>query len=495
MYCPLRHAMRSASLCAGLCLALVVGLAGAAAGRDLEFSNFTVLGYEGRQEGEFFNPEDVLVGPAGELIVADTKNNRIQVLTRDGKVQRLIFPATCTKELAETLVTNAAEKGAKQGSEKVSVRSLNERLPIGSGAQRLPEMKAPTGLALSADQKLYVSAAGNHQIYVYDYRTGELLSVFGKYGRGQGFLVTPQGIDLQHNVSEPLLAICDEGNRRLQLWKTNGTYVHEIHYQEETAKQGLRSLAPRGVHFLRSGDLLVSYPSSHQVVCWQMDGKIRWSYGTMNKGKGKGELNTPTFLDETPEGNILIADSGNSRVVVLDKDGMFRQHLASYGTTPGRLAGPRGLRATDKNALVVVDSGNSRLQIFEPSQISLMLRDAESMCTQDRWEEAMPALEKVLNLEPSNVNARNLYVDGLFYFGDKHFNAQAFEKADETYRRILVFKPDSDKVRDKLNAIFWAKNQDLIVRVVSGIIAAVSALILLAILKSVIGRLLFPATE
>jgi len=61
-------------------------------------------------------------------------------------------------------------------------------------------------------------------------------------------------------------------------------------------------------------------------------------------------------------GNIVVADTGNNRIVVLDAEGEF---LAEY-TEPndgykGSFNAPRGVAVDQDGSLVVADTGNARI--------------------------------------------------------------------------------------------------------------------------------------
>ncbi|XP_066272208.1 tripartite motif-containing protein 2-like [Branchiostoma lanceolatum] len=45
------------------------------------------------------------------------------------------------------------------------------------------------------------------------------------------------------------------------------------------------------------------------------------------KGSGDGQFSTPSSLAVTAEGDIVLTDSGNSRLLILDKDGSFREKV------------------------------------------------------------------------------------------------------------------------------------------------------------------------
>lgn len=441
----------------------------------LEFGDYVVKGFEGRSEGEFQSPEDLILSPDGEIIVADSKNNRIQVLNKDGVFIRFIPPVQSGSALTD------ASTPAASSSEPIS--SFNPQ-----NAEKLrSHVKKPVGLAMDNQNRLYISCNDTHRIVVVNFPDGTLLETIGKLGSGQGEFRTPMDIDIRD--SDELLAVADWGNKRVQLLNRNGTMLKELHYKEE-GKKGLKSLQPRGVHWLPNGSLIVSYPTYNQLVCWSAEGEIQWRYGI--KGQGKGELSGPTFITSGPEDNVLVMDTANHRMVEITPDGFFVENYPVLrGTLPGRLLWPRGMTLQNQDTLVIADQGNNRIQFFKPGRALVMLKEARNLALEDRWEEAMPKIEQVLYLRQGDLDARNLMVNALHYYGDQAMQKGDFSRAEEFFRRVLAFQPNDPNVPTKLDAIFWAVNQELIIKVVFVIIVSVFGLLTLMIIKILITRFFF----
>lgn len=68
------------------------------------------------------------------------------------------------------------------------------------------------------------------------------------------------------------------------------------------------------------------------------------------------------FLDPT-SGNLLVADTGNNRIVVLDQNGALKMELA--GDKAG-LNGPEGVFVDPMGDIWVADKGNSRVAVYGP---------------------------------------------------------------------------------------------------------------------------------
>lgn len=471
---------RRVSVALSVLLVLFVALGNTSSGA-IEYSNFVIRGYEGKGELEFLAPEDLVIGPSGEIIVADQRNNRIQILNPDLSFKRYMTlnPTNPGFAAIAARFEGAKEKPAKQPKG-------NDNQKEADVATFGPRLDKPVGLALDRKGRLFVSSSGDHRIYLFDYSTGAILDVIGKRGKMQGAFDTPLDIDV-NSIGQ--LAVVDSLNKRIQVFDADFTFLREIHYKEETKKE-LRSIAPRGVHWLTDTELVVSYPTFNQVVCWDQKGQLLWRYGS--PGNGKGELAEPSNIARGAGGNLLITDSKNHRIVEISPTGFFiKNYMIGRGSSPGRLFWPRGIAFGKEDSIIVCDQGNSRVQIFRPSKAALITREAKLLAEKDRWDEAMPKIEQVLNLAPDDGEARMLLVNALHYFGDRSFQSQDFDKSEDFYRRILMYNPNDPDVSRKLDLIFWASNKDLIMRAVFGIIAVIAGLLLFWIIKIALSRLIY----
>jgi sugar lactone lactonase YvrE len=450
-------------------IVLVCLLMLASVGHALDLSDYVVRGFEGKGPLEFNTPEDLLITADGRIVVADQKNNRLQVLTKDGDFIRFIPQMPSLNENIDPAVKAAAQQNFEQ-------------------LQKL--MKKPTGLAFGPEGKLYISCQDTDIIAIVDFESGNLLGTLCKSGKGQGELRSPMDIDLSHDGR---IAVAEWRNQRVQILDGEGKCLLEIIYNEET-KRGYKPVSPRGVFWTIEGKLLVAYPIFNQVVCWNVEsGQIEWRYGI--KGRDRGMLNNPSYISNAPEGRFLIADTLNHRIVEITRDGKYHYNYPiRKGSGPGRLISPRGLMVNQEETLVVSDQGNNRIHLFQPGQATIMLREVKQLALKDDWATAMPKIERILYLKPNEAQARELMVNALYYFGDKAFAEGDFLRAEEYFRRVLRYRPDDPNIPQKLDAIFWASNQGLIANVVFGIIAVIIALILIWILKTIISRFIFSRT-
>src|SRR3954452_5570047 len=79
-----------------------------------------------------------------------------------------------------------------------------------------------------------------------------------------------------------------------------------------------------------------------------------------------GTFNRPTDVTWDSEGNIFVADGyNNSRVVKLAKDGKWLKALGTRGAAPNQFNTVHGIAADAKDNIYVADRGNRRIQVFD----------------------------------------------------------------------------------------------------------------------------------
>ena len=122
-------------------------------------------------------------------------------------------------------------------------------------------------------------------------------------------------------------------------------------------------------------DLYVSDPANHRLWRFDICANEAQPLPYLTHGSLPGELDTPRGL-AIVGGRLYVAEAGNHRVQVIDL--ATQQPLAVWGqpnpyapptasSDPGRLNAPWGLAADADGNIYVADHGNSRVQQFAPS--------------------------------------------------------------------------------------------------------------------------------
>jgi DNA-binding beta-propeller fold protein YncE len=94
--------------------------------------------------------------------------------------------------------------------------------------------------------------------------------------------------------------------------------------------------------------------------------------GSGPRALGDGQFYEPWGVAVDDEGRIYVADTWNGRIQVFDANGEFLRSWGFFGSTNGELGdpyalfGPRGLAIDNAGNLLVADTGNKRIITFTP---------------------------------------------------------------------------------------------------------------------------------
>jgi uncharacterized protein (TIGR03663 family) len=304
-----------------------------------------VFGTTGTGEGQLAAPRGIAVSPNGLVYVVDWGNHRIQVFDGEGGFVDG-WGGACDLETGSGCVD-----------------------PDGSGPQPLGagQFREPWGIAVADDGTVYVTDTWNHRIQHFA-ADGGFLNAWGRFGQpppGQaagalGYFYGPRDIAID---SEGLLYVTDTGNKVVQVYQPDGTYVGE--FGEPGPLQGQLD-EPVGLDFGPDGLLYVSdtwngqidvFDRSHSFVRqWTVDG---W-YGQMPDNK--------PYLATDALGRVYVTDPEQYRVLVFDAIGNYLFGFGQYGTEREAMALPTGIDVGPDGNIYVADASNSKVLIFAPPQ-------------------------------------------------------------------------------------------------------------------------------
>ena len=99
------------------------------------------------------------------------------------------------------------------------------------------------------------------------------------------------------------------------------------------------------------------------------------TWGSKEGGPGESEFHNPSAIACDYAGDVIVADTGNHRVMKLDGDGrtlwtvggMDSNGLPLAGTAQGEFRSPQGVCTDSDNNIYVADTQNSRVQKLSPN--------------------------------------------------------------------------------------------------------------------------------
>lgn len=117
------------------------------------------------------------------------------------------------------------------------------------------------------------------------------------------------------------------------------------------------------------GGIYVADMGNSRIVKFAVDSKNgELSFSVVGKygsnGHAHGKLDLPFGVAVDKQGNILVADTANSRIQKFSPDMQLLASWGRAGTGPGEFSLPREIAADSQNRYFVTDEFNSRVQVF-----------------------------------------------------------------------------------------------------------------------------------
>jgi uncharacterized protein (TIGR03663 family) len=199
------------------------------------------------------------------------------------------------------------------------ILTLNESAVAGSG---IGELSSPRNLAVSPDQRIYVLDSGNHRVQVFD-EFGSPINNWGTFGESPGSFNEPWGIA----VDESYVYVADTWNHRIQKFTLDGDFVG--------------SFGLSGSPNLESGD------------------------------EGLGLFFGPRSIVLLDDNRLLVTDTGNHRMQILDRDGVALQQVGGFGNLLGQMNEPVGISGGPDGSIFLADTWNGRIQQFDANLLAI----------------------------------------------------------------------------------------------------------------------------
>jgi YVTN family beta-propeller protein len=306
-------------------------------------------------EAELGNPQGVVVDAAGNILIADTSNNRIRRVN------------SVTGFISTIAGNGTAGFGGDGGLASAAV------------------LNTPQGLTLDAAGNLFFVDTGNYRIRRVDAKTGIITTVAGNGGRGfsgNGGPATDATFNFIGNGVPPQVALDAAG---------------DLFIADQFNQQIRRVDAKTGIITTVAGILAEGYGG---------DGGLATN----------AELSDPSGILVDPSGNLYIGDNDNNRVRFVAATTGIISTIAGNGglgdgesATTAALYYPQGVAAAGGN-IWIADSNNTLIRLVNPAGVMSTISGQDYIFSYAG--DGGPAIHATLNY-PVGVTAdasRNLFI-------------------------------------------------------------------------------------
>jgi uncharacterized protein (TIGR03437 family) len=310
---------------------------------------------------ELYCPTGVAVDSAGNLYIADYRNNRI-------------------RKVSGGVIATVAGNGTWWGSS-------GDNGPAASA-----ELDGPIGVAVDSAGNLYIADSGNDRIRKVS--GGVIATVAGKgtfgYSGDNGpatsaELYNPCGVAVDSSGN---LYIADYSNNRIR--KVSGGVITTVagngtagHSGDNGAPASAELYHPRGVAVDSAGNLYIADSDNSRIrrvssgVITTVAGNGTWGYSGDNGPATTAELSYPTGVAVDSAGNLYIADLSNNRIRKVSSGAIAT--IAGNGTgfggdngapTSAQLDQPGSVAVDSTGNLYIADTDNNRIRKVSGGKIA-----------------------------------------------------------------------------------------------------------------------------
>ncbi len=446
------------------------------------------FGSNGSNDGSFKSPRVIAVGPSGRLYVADSGNKRVSVFSKGGVY---LFSMGNSKEaeykLGDPVVIRVDNLERvyvleQQPNSRVSIFNYRGKLLKHMGAKEfksvLQDKVGLRSMAVDAHGYLYLGDGNSGKIYIVNWQTDELLSVFGSKGTGPGrFEKLSSLLALPGNK----LAVADSGDKKIEIYKIalQGKKLGRPPLLDSVAVASLESMDCDQAYRLGSTRTICLTEDKPPVVVmdgkettfaepideplafaaaedgyfvldddftikgYEQSGKHLYTIG--KRGKREGEFRDPRDIAYS-NGQIYVADTGNNRVQIFSKQGVALGNIYRSDSDAAIFDEPVAVAADSKDSIYVADDGARKIKVFSAEKELLYTIDsADGIAFSKFYDMGVDIDDKLYVLAAVKNNNAGIYV---FQEGKQVFRFGSAGKYGNE-----IYKPNALAI--SLNAESW----------------------------------------
>ncbi len=320
---------------------------------DLVVTTLAGDGLDGSDDGttstaSFNSPVGVAIDASGNIIIVDTVNNRIRRINTDGIVStiagsqtgfldgasvtaKFMFPRGVAIDASgDIIIADTRNNRIRRiGTDGIVSTIAGSETGFLDGASVTAKFRFPRGVAIDASGNIIVADTSNHRIR--SISTNGIVSTIA--GSETGFLdgasVTarfrsPRGVAIDASGN---IIVADTGNHRIR--RINKDDIVSTIAGSETgfldgASVTAKFRSPTGVAIDASGNIIVADQDNHRIRSISTDGIVSTIAGSetgfVDGAKLTARFMSPTDIAIDTSGNIIIVDSINHRIRKIDRN-------------------------------------------------------------------------------------------------------------------------------------------------------------------------------
>jgi sugar lactone lactonase YvrE len=252
-----------------------------------------------------------------------------------------------------------------------TVRQEGTQLVIGGAGTAQGQLSAPANVRTDTQGNLYVADSKNNRINKYD-SSGNFVASAGGFSQSGGaqlnepwsMAVASDGTVFVADTWAHNIVKLDKDLKQVATWGAPCTTVPDC--------DGTHLFGPRDIALTPDGNLLVTDTGNERVIEYSADGQFIAQFGTRydpKSGQAPGplELQEPVGLAVAPNGDVYLADYWNKRILHVNKDFQPAGPAIPVPSWGSNAVTDRPYLALLLNGrLLATDPANGKVLIFKP---------------------------------------------------------------------------------------------------------------------------------
>ncbi|XP_006823564.1 uncharacterized protein LOC100372847 [Saccoglossus kowalevskii] len=262
------------------------------------------MGGQGTEQEMFDVPLGVSINTCGDIVVADSKNERVQVIDNYGRPKsqlqfteysKPVIPIDVAVSVDNTyFITDGTWEGNRGNSQVIVCNQYGKVIQCFGKTQ----LHNPRGIAINHNNGvIYVVDNGAHCIKLYKIEDYSYIKSLGSWGQGPCQFIYPQFITTN---SEGCLIVSDGRYGRIQVLTSDGVFMFAFSCCSNTFDW------PRGITTDKNDNIYVN-DGKHRVQMFNSKGEF-----ITNIASGSDVLNSPRGIAITDDGKVVVTDCTNS---------------------------------------------------------------------------------------------------------------------------------------------------------------------------------------
>ncbi|MBL1353724.1 MAG: tetratricopeptide repeat protein [Zetaproteobacteria bacterium] len=320
------------------------------------------IGHKGEQEGELSQPVDLVYSQQGRIYIVERGAQRVSVFSPDGV---FLFSFGDTSAEKGLNLTNPFQIAVDQW-DRVYVldNGQGSRISIYSSKGELlkqmasvniqmyfPKKPKLQALDVTLDGRLILQDKTSGKIIFLDWEKGKLLDSFGTKGQGRGQFDAVQS--LEFDDASKKLFIADSKNKKVEVFQTD--YVSKVtplHADLMSVQKSSVLKTVCSISYIYTKDsILCLNDDENSVRILNLEGKEQKVLKAKFKTPKRASFN---------QNMLLILDKQN--IKIFNRTGVFQFSIGKHGSKKGEFSKATDLAVAGR--IYVADTGNHRIEVF-----------------------------------------------------------------------------------------------------------------------------------